>query len=575
MRCLPCALLALALAACGDATDAAIPPVRLAVVAGDQQSTRAGSAFPEPVVLQATDPAGRAVAGARLRWTLDRGAPRDTVLETDADGRVELVVRGDTVAGGASAEVSPVGSPGGATTVHLTILAGEAMRADPLPDSVRVAVDPFEPPVPVFRDRWGNIVTERAPKWTSADTSVVLADRAGLRVRSSGEAVVTARLDSARVSTRLVVVGWAAMAAGGATSCAVTTEGRLYCWGADAGLFGGAPAEACASGVPCHPHPVAVFPELRLRAVTVGVSHACGLDTAGAAWCWGQNDVGQLGDGTTTDRAAPVPAAEGHAFVDIAAGRGVTCGREAAGQAWCWGARSGGQIGDGQDLDTPAVRAVAVAGGPYDALVAGGGGVCGLTPDGAAECWGFLYDHSEGITAYSRRHRSPIPWGAPLRFDDLALGTLPWYCGVDEQRDVVCWGHNDQGQLGNGSDDPATIPTLAVGVPPAKAVAAGTGFACAITESGGAWCWGASGVGQTGSAVQTTCRADNYPCSPTPAPLAESEGKDLRAIAAGDDYSLALDGAGRLYGWGFNLYGETAASRPAHVSLIHSIALPL
>ncbi len=404
---------------------------------------------------------------------------------------------------------------------------------------------------------------------------MVATDREGLLVRSPGEALVTARLDSARVTTRLIVVGWTAMAAGGATSCAVTSEGRLYCWGADRGLFGGAPAETCASAVPCHPDPVAVAPELRLRDVAIGVSHVCGLDTLGSAWCWGTNEVGELGDGTTTDRAAPAPAAEGHTFVDIAAGRRVTCGREGSGQVWCWGDRSGGQIGDGQDLDTPALRPVAVAGGPYDRITAGGGAVCGLTADGAAECWGFLYDHSEGITAYSRRHRSPIPWGAPLRFAALAVGALPWYCGVDDQSEVVCWGHNDQGQLGNGSDDPATIPTLAVGVPPARAVAAGVGFACAVTERGVAWCWGASGFGQTGSAVQTTCRADHYPCSPTPAPLTGTEGRGLRAIVAGDDYSLALDGAGRLYAWGFNLYGETAASRPAHVSLIHTIALPL
>ena len=81
--------------------------------------------------------------------------------------------------------------------------------------------------------------------------------------------------------------------------------------------------------------------------MSAGFVHTCGFTTAGAAYCWGFNIYGALGDGTTTDRSSPELVAGGVSFAAVSAGDGHTCGVTAAGAAYCWGDNSSGQLGDG------------------------------------------------------------------------------------------------------------------------------------------------------------------------------------------------------------------------------------
>ncbi len=141
-------------------------------------------------------------------------------------------------------------------------------------------------------------------------------------------------------TTPVAVAGgrrYAWIGVGAMVSCALDLEGVAWCWGSGSALGTGDPnAQSNA--------PVAV-PGRRFAQLSVGVQHVCGREAGGAVWCWGQNIVGQIGDGTRTDRASPVPVAAGIAFTDLGAGGGATCAIDAAGAAWCWGWNAYGQVG--------------------------------------------------------------------------------------------------------------------------------------------------------------------------------------------------------------------------------------
>jgi len=133
---------------------------------------------------------------------------------------------------------------------------------------------------------------------------------------------------------------FSAISAGLTDVCGLSTAGAIYCWGT---TFPVVPGTGGVANVP-----TAVASNQTFTQIATGLFHACALTAAGAAWCWGENDHRELGDGSTVNtRNSPVAVAGGLAFAKLAAGHWYTCGVTLLGAAYCWGDNGFGNLGDG------------------------------------------------------------------------------------------------------------------------------------------------------------------------------------------------------------------------------------
>ena len=253
------------------------------------------------------------------------------------------------------------------------------------------------------------------------------------------------------ISTNIVVVptpvsgglAFTAIGIGRSHACGVTTTRVAYCWGDN--QFG----QLGTGDRVSQTIPTTVAEVLTLAAIGTGTEHTCGLTTVGTAYCWGENDVGQLGTGDTVSRTTPSPVTGGLTFTAISTGTYHTCGLTAAGTAYCWG----GDLGYIVTMTSP----TAVAGGlTFGAISAGGLHTCGLTTSGVAYCWGDLLSGT--------RDSIPVPVVGGLRFATITAG-FDYTCGLTIGGAAYCWGDNYWGQLGNGTHEFTSTPTKVLGQP--------------------------------------------------------------------------------------------------------------
>ena len=203
-------------------------------------------------------------------------------------------------------------------------------------------------------DQNGAVMAGAAVTWVSSSSSVASVSTTGLVTAvADGTATVTATTGSASGTASVTVnaasggLTFQSVSAGIFHSCGVTTAGEAYCWGIHGvGQLG--------DGIDTRSYvnvPVAVVGGLTFQSVNAGY-HSCGVTTAGEAYCWGDNDYGQLGDGTGTDSNVPVAVVGGLTFQSVTAGQDHSCGVTTAGEAYCWGDNYYGQLGDGTFTDS-------------------------------------------------------------------------------------------------------------------------------------------------------------------------------------------------------------------------------
>ena len=169
-------------------------------------------------------------------------------------------------------------------------------------------------------------------------------------------------------------------------TCALTADGTAYCWGDNEdGQLG-----IGSTDLEAHHTPTEVAGNIVFAGVTAGLgSHSCGRTPSGATYCWGADVFGALGNGSAGASSLPAPVSGAHAFEQVVAGGfiGHTCALKDGGAAWCWGENERGQVGDGSTVDR--FEPVEVAGGRvFEVLDAGYRHTCGRSLGGVVYCWG-------------------------------------------------------------------------------------------------------------------------------------------------------------------------------------------
>lgn len=243
---------------------------------------------------------------------------------------------------------------------------------------------------------------------------------------------------------------------------------------------------------------------LGATSLAAGSAHACAVLDSGSLFCWGANDVGQLADGSTVDRSAPVEVPAIADARSVVAGGRHACVLLGDTTVRCWGANDEGQLGDGTTTARSVPVAVLTADGAaplagVTALAAGDAFTCALTDDGGTLCWGANSHCQLGLPPTVVR--APLPAAAPVRdVRSLAAGSRH-SCAVLGAGRAACWGDNGFGQLGAPVGDCRAVP-VALPLPHVVSVGAGRDHSCAIDEVG-LWCWGDNSSGQLGVGMPT------------------------------------------------------------------------
>jgi len=253
--------------------------------------------------------------------------------------------------------------------------------------------------------------------------------------------------------------------------------------------------------------------------VAAGDSFTCGVKTDGTVWCWGLNDVKQLGDGTTTNRTRPVQVTGLTDATQIIAGQGFACALKSGGTVACWGDNGAGQLGDGTTTGhstpqvIPSLTGVTQISGNFMH-------VCARLSDSTARCWGWnvLYMLGDGTNT---NRLSPVTPSDLTGVAQISAGVFQT-CARLNDGTVRCWGAGNNGGLGDGNGTYATsTKTSPTGISGVVQIGSGVGWnnQCALLSNGVLKCWGLNDYGQVGD-NSTTMRLSPVITGPFPAAIA-------------------------------------------------------
>lgn len=319
---------------------------------------------------------------------------------------------------------------------------------------------------------------------------------------------------------------------------------------------------------------------INYKTITAGNAHTCALTADGTAYCWGANDVGELGNGTTANASVPTRITGNLRFGSLHAGGQSTCGVTHNGDAYCWGDNSYGQLGTPAAIGTCGAGQTPCSMTPvavnstlkFSEVAPGFIASCGLSDAGVAYCWGDNGNGELGIGTFTGPDNcfgrpcslSPLPVSTDLRFKTISAGAANACAIARSSGALYCWGDGQLDQLGNGTPQPApaTAPVLAAGGLSFAATKIGAVVSCGIAKSGAAYCWGngiEDGLGTTTPPESCFTQGfGNFPCSSSPNPVMGGLRFQTEETAIGLERttSCMIGKSGYAYCWGRGDQGQ-------------------
>jgi Flp pilus assembly pilin Flp len=436
---------------------------------------------------ESTGPSGFTVSdpdGDTGALTVDAVSDNQTVLP---DANITL---SDLGGGNWTIEAATVGGEVGAATVTITVDDGEDSTTEDF--TVTASIPAAGPPAAWS---WGE-------------------DASG---KLGNGAVMTSNLASPWPVDYAGAIpdSWASLSAAFTHGCGVASDGSGWCWGSSgSGKLG----NGTSSGIFDTPQPVSAGYTWQM--IHAGVNHTCGITTGNTLYCWGSASDGRLGNAFSSG-SFNVPAglvSAPSSWIDVDVGATFTCGIASGGAAYCWGDDGFGQLGNGgaispnTPVSTPSAVSTASSPATYTAIAVGNSHACGIATGGAVWCWGAGGNGRLG--GGSGNETAPVAvttsGGRPAGYSKLDAGDVH-NCGISSaDSSLWCWGYDSSGQLGNGPSPFADqyAPYLVAsggGIPTAwSQVSAGGASTCGVGTDGSGWCWGLDSGEQLGNGSALT-----------------------------------------------------------------------
>ena len=352
-------------------------------------------------------------------------------------------------------------------------------------------------------------------------------------------------------------------------SCVMATNNRTFCWGwnnsGELGIGGSGyiqvPFQIIQGDMP---------PNTHIVRMSNGGMHTCAIGSDNQTYCWGPNYYGQLGNGSTTDANRPVRVVPGQVpygvFIkQISTSVGHTCAIASNNQTYCWGGNQYGQLGNGTNNNASipiAIAQGAIPAGVYLKYVSAGyDHTCAIASNNQTYCWG---GNQYGQLGNGTNNNASIPIA-------IAQGAIPagvyltqiqsagmFTCGLGSNGWVYCWGQNHGGQLGNGTNHNKLVPTQILqgaipnGVLIKQISASGNIHSCALAINNQAYCWGNGDNGKLGDG--NTSGHDSL----VPTQVLQGAipvGLAINTIGTGNNHSCALASNNWVYCWGNSTHG--------------------